>query len=71
MSEPDLDLNIPDLGRLATDVAEACADALLIAAGQALVANGVMPTWDGTREAAIMAIDEVLTRTRIEGARAR
>lgn len=70
-AEPAADLAAVDLSQLSMDVAEACADALLIAVGQALVCRGVMPTVPLVRGAALAAMDEVLQRTMNEGPKPR
>lgn len=60
-----------DLSVLSRDVAEACADALLISIGQVLVCRGIAPTMELCREASIACLDEVIERTVLEGAKDR
>jgi len=62
---------VVDLAVLSRDVAEACADALLIACGQALVCRGLPPEPDLVRGTAIACLDEVLARTLEEGPKPR
>ena len=54
------------------DVMEACADALLTAAGAYYITNfATAPEMNEARELAIAALDTVIERTKVEGARSR
>lgn len=53
----------------AATVLETCADSLLTAAAHHMILMGLEPTLDGARHIAVLAMDNVIVRTEIEGAK--
>ena len=64
-------VHVYDLSVASRDVVEAVADSLLSAAGLALICRQVAPTIELSRALAIEAIEVVIARTEVEGAKPR